>query len=112
MDTAIKKIGSYVANWTAKDITINPTLLVNSGDWVANTVQRQISTRDEALALKYLGIHNILNNTSTTQLNRLSTDTQRVGLQIATRRASTAVKIMVYNALVLPRIRFYAPHLT
>ena len=72
VDIAIKKLRSYVANWAATDITINPTLLVHIGDWVAQAVQPQISTRKEALALKYLGIHNILNNTSTTQLNIMS----------------------------------------
>ena len=75
-------------------------------------MQLQISIIEEALAIKYLGIHNILNNSSTTQLNILSTDTQRVALRIATRRASAAVKIMVYNSYVPPRICYYAPHAT
>ena len=69
VDIAIKKLRSYVANWSATYITTNPTLQVHSGDWVAQAVQLQISIEMETLALKYLGIHNILNNTSTTQLN-------------------------------------------
>ena len=72
VDVAVKKLRSYVTNWSATDITTNPTLQVHSGDWVAQAVQLQISTKEEAVALKYIGIHNILNNTSTTQLNILS----------------------------------------
>ena len=68
---------------------------------MAHAVQLQISTKEEAFAIKYPGIHNILNNRSTSQLNILSTDTQRVGLRIASRRASAQVKIMVYNAFGL-----------
>ena len=75
-------------------------------------MQLQIFTKEKALAPKYLGIHNILNITSTTKVNILSTDAQRVGLWIETRRASAAVIIMVYNAYVLQRIRYYAPYLT
>ena len=66
------------------------------------------TTKEEALALKYLGIHNIFNNTSTTQLNLLSTDTQRVARRIATRTASSAVKIRVYNSFFFSRIGNYA----
>ena len=43
VDIAIKKLRSYEANWSATDITTNPTLQVHSGHWVAK----------EALALKY-----------------------------------------------------------
>ena len=92
LDIALKKLRSYVANWSATDITINRTLQVHSGDCIAQAVQLQISTKEEVLALKNLGIHHILNNTSTTQLNILSTYTQRVALRIATRRASAPVK--------------------
>ena len=61
--------------------------------------------------LKYLGIHNILNNTSKTQLDILSIDTQQVAIRIASRRASATVQAMVYNMYALARIR-YGPHLT
>ena len=90
-----------MADWSAGDITINSTLQVHSGYWVARVVHLQISKKEESLALKYLGINNILNNTSTTQLNILSTDTRRVTLRTATRRAKAAIKIMVYNSYVL-----------
>ena len=81
-----------MGNWLAIDITINPILQGHNGDLMAHAVQLQISTKEEALAQKYLGIHNILNNTSTTQLKILSTDTQKVAMMIASRRASAQVK--------------------
>ena len=62
--------------------------------------------------MKYLDIHNIPNNSSSTELDILSNDTQRLALRIAARRASSIVKALVYNQYVLPRIRNHAPHLT
>ena len=88
VDIAIQKHRSYVANWSSTSIPANPTLLVCRGDWIPHPVQLQISAREAALALKYLRIHNILNNTSTTQLDILIRDTQRVAIRIQLRRAS------------------------
>ena len=101
-----------MANWSSVNIPYNPTRLVPSGDWIPQTVQLQVSTRHAALALKYLGIHNILNNTSTAQLYILSRNTHRIAIRIASRRASATVKAMVYNMYALARIQYYGPHLT
>ena len=62
--------------------------------------------------MKFLGIQNILNKTSTTQLDILGEDTQRLALRIATRRAAPTTKMKVYNMHELPRIGYFAPHLT
>ena len=69
---------------------------------VAHAAQLQKSTRQEALAVKYLGIQNILNNTAMTQQDI----TIRVSPRIAT------VKAMVYNMFAPKRIRYNGPHLT
>ena len=98
------------SHWSSVNISNNPQLLVHRGDWVAQTVKLHVSTRQDALALKYLGIQNILINTSTTQLI-LSPATQRQALRKAKRRATPFTKAMVYNMFVLPKIGCYAPHL-
>ena len=76
-----------------------------------HTNQTNIPTQQAALALKYVGIHNILNNTLTTQLDIPSRYTQRVVIRIASLRASGTVKAMIYSTYALTRIRFYGPPL-
>ena len=76
VDIAIHKLRSYISNCSSVNIPNNHTILVYRGDWVAQTVQLQVSTRQDALVLKYLRIQNILNSTSTTQLDIRSTGTQ------------------------------------
>ena len=93
VDITKHKPRSYIANWSSVNLPL------------------QVPTRHDVLALKYLGIQNILYNTSTTQLDILSTDTQRQALWIATRGATPTTKAMVYNMFVLTRIG-YAPRLT
>ena len=97
-----------VANWSSVELPIKPTLLIHRGGWVAQTIQLQVSTRQVSLALKYLGIQNILNNTSLTQEEILSKQTQRLVLRIATEiaTATATTKPKVYNAYVLPRIGY------
>ena len=64
---------------------------MHRGDWLAHAVHLQVSREWEALALKYLGIHNILSNTSSTQLDILCNGTERLALRMATKRASVTV---------------------
>ena len=92
-------------------IPTNPILLVQRGDWVAQTIQLQASTRQEAVTLKYLSIQTTLNNTSSPKLDKLSEDTQRLALRIVTRRETLNTKTNIYNTNVLPRIDYCAPHL-
>ena len=80
VDIAILK--PNVANWSSISIpndkpTNQPTnsaLQVLRVEWVAQAVQLQVSTRLEALTLKYLDIHYILNNKSSTQQDIISKD--------------------------------------
>ena len=88
-----------MANWP---YTINPTPTVHKGGWIAHPVQLQVSIEWETLALKCLDINIILNNTSSTQLDILSNDSQRLTLRIATKRASATVEAIYYNQYVLP----------
>ena len=91
---------------------IMPTLLVHKGEWVAQTIQLQVSTRQDALALKYLRIQNMLNKKSSTQLDKCSKNAQRQVIRIATRRTTATAKAKLYNMYVLSMIAYYAPHLT
>ena len=71
-----------------------------------------MTTTQEALALKYLEIQNIPNNTSTPQIDFLSKNTQQVALKIASGRALATIRAMVYNMYALARIRYYGTHQT
>ena len=101
VDIAIQKLRAYVANWSSVDIITNPTLIVHKRDRLPHPMQLQVLTQQAALALKYLVIHNVLNNTSTTQPDILSRDTQRVAIRIESRRASATVKAVVYSMYAL-----------
>ena len=92
VDVTIQK---YMAKWSTS----------THGGWIAQIVKLQVSISHEVLALKYLGIHNIQNNTMTTQLCILGKDPQRDSLRIALRTASVTRKPMVYIMYAVARTR-------
>lgn len=101
-DDKLNYIDEYKQRWKGELVIRNHWKQTN-----INSPQRGLgSTSSTTTGLNgawnvYLGIINILNNTSSTQLGVLSNDTQRLVLRIATKGKSAIIRTMVYNHYVL-----------